>query len=180
MAAFCTHISDDEDLYDKFVVDGRTFYRRRQGGGAAIATRDKTPPKRQKRYSDQFKDPVFEQKDTLRKLHMIMAFREKNGDLDAITDMWRECICECIHVLCDEYGFSSTDIFKTFGLGKYGFDCEDFGIDRDEFIEHECDLVGAETASRSCRLLVLTLHSIRATWMLSRICFAGISTYEPF
>lgn len=136
MAMFCTQVSDDENLYDKFQVDNRTFYRKRQERRGTAEFPGKISQRRQKRYSDQFKDPVFEQKDMLRKLNMIMTFREKNGDLDAITERWRECICECIHVLSNEYGFSPAEIFNTFQLEKYGFDCEDFGIDRDDFIGH--------------------------------------------
>lgn len=136
MAIFSTQVSDDEDLYDKFQVDNRTFYRRKQESSGIATSPKKTQPRRKKRYSDQFKDPIFEQKDMLRKLNMIVTFREKNGDLDAITERWRECICECTHVLSNEYGFSPAEIFNTFRLEKYGFDCEDFGIDKDNFTGH--------------------------------------------
>jgi hypothetical protein len=129
-AMFCTHITEQEDLYDQVVVDDKVFYKKKAVESNQQQTqKDGATPKRQKRYSDQFKDPVFIEKETIRRLKMIMNFKEKNGDLDNIIARWRNCIIECVYVLSTEYEISPIPIFNEFQLKKHGFSHEDFGID---------------------------------------------------
>lgn len=126
-------ITEQEELYDRIVVDDRVFYKKKAVLSTQPAVPKYTSPfKRQKRYSDQFTDPVFIQKETVRRLKMIMSFREKNGDLDDIIARWRSCIAECIGALCKEHEVSPTQIFKEFQLQKHGFAPEDFDVDLED------------------------------------------------
>lgn len=86
---------------------------------------------KRKRYSDQFKDPVFIEKDKYRKLKMYERFQRENKDLQSVTEKYRDCITMGIEVLKREQQISAKDIFMAFGLKEYGFRLEDFGSDED-------------------------------------------------
>ncbi|KAF7683776.1 hypothetical protein TCON_1026 [Astathelohania contejeani] len=113
---------ENENEYEVIKIDDKIFYKKK--------LKVSTKPKR--RYSDQFKDSSFIQKDIHRKLLMMENFNTKYGDLDEKIDEWKNCISKCIEILEKEYGIPAVEIFKIFGLIKYGFDCEEFGIDIDE------------------------------------------------
>jgi hypothetical protein len=100
-------------------VDGRVFYRVR-------STDDKRPVQRRRRYSDQFKNPLFVQRNINRKLNMMRQFREKEN-LQILIDRWRECVGECIGILRDECHLDPALIFKSFNLERHGFVPEDYG-----------------------------------------------------
>lgn len=122
---------EDMSNYIEIHVDDRIFYAK-----AALNT-----PKKQRRYSDQFKDPVYEQKENIRKLKMMRKFKLENGNLDEITGKWKNCIHECMIVLIDEYEMGVKDIFEAFKLKKYGFDTSEYG-DETDFEEDESDEEG--------------------------------------
>ena len=128
---------ESEDAYEKICVDDRTFYRRRADSGDGQSPPAGRPPKRARRYSDRFKDPVFEQRETVRKLRMLEKFREKNADLDKTIEAWKECIGGCIDVLWREHEISPRLIFDTFGLRRYGFRRADFDMESEE--DEECE-----------------------------------------
>lgn len=87
---------------------------------------------RRKRYSDQFKDPLFIIKDQFRKLKMIEKFKIKNKDIGNLIDEYKECISKCIDVLKSEYEIKARDIFSAFELKRHGFVLEDFGSESNE------------------------------------------------
>lgn len=85
-----------------------------------------------KRYSDQFKNPTFLEKDKYRKLKMIEKFSLENKDLKFVTDKYKDCITQSIEILKNEYMIPVKDIFDAFELKKYGFNGEDFGWEDEE------------------------------------------------
>lgn len=137
---FYARISDDENKYEKVLVEDRVFYRRKPAKGDPPSSLHKnTAVKRQKRYSDQFRDPVFEQKEIIRKLKMIANFKKKHGNLDSVIEGWRNCIQKCVNTLQEECDVDPKEIFKTFKLQEYGFLPEDFCIESDEEGEEDAE-----------------------------------------
>lgn len=113
--------------YQEIYVDGRVFYK-------VCKPNQKAGTIRRRRYSDQFKDPAFVQKDINRKLRMIKQFREAHGDLEAVIQRWKDCVSECISILSTQYGIHPAQVFRAFPLGKWGFDIEDYGGSEDDLV----------------------------------------------
>lgn len=131
---YTAEVPDDPEKYQKLCVDGKVFYKVKDG-------EDKVniEPRKRRRYSDQFRNPLFIQKDVNRKLKMIKQFREKNGDLASLIASWRDCISECISILQNKYGVSPVDAFKAFNLKKHGFHADDYGICEEDLLdENNC------------------------------------------
>ncbi|AFM98996.1 putative double-strand recombination repair-like protein [Encephalitozoon hellem] len=121
---------ENPEDYRELQIDGKTFYKLK--GDVQKVTR-------RRRYSDQFKDPLFIQKDINRKLRMMRQFRETHGDLESVIERWKECISECISILCNQYSIPPLEIFKAFPLKKWGFDIEDYGGCEEDFLPHSKD-----------------------------------------
>ncbi|ADM12229.1 uncharacterized protein Eint_091000 [Encephalitozoon intestinalis ATCC 50506] len=115
------HLEDYRELH----VDGRVFYKLKGKKQEAV---------RKRRYSDQFKDPLFIQKDTNRKLRMMKQFRETHGDLESVIERWKDCVSECISILHTQYNIHPVEIFRAFSLRKWGFDIEEYGCCEDDFL----------------------------------------------
>jgi hypothetical protein len=113
--------------YDEISIDNKTFYKLRE-----VPKKRKSVQIGRKRYSDQFKDPVFLQKDAYRKLKMIEGFRKKNGNLDELIERWRSCVEMSIDILRSEYSYPVKEMFRLFNLKKYGFRVADYGMSEDE------------------------------------------------
>nr|AGE96619.1 hypothetical protein ECU09_1020 [Encephalitozoon cuniculi] len=108
---------ENVEEYQELCVDGRMFYKLGESKKKTV----------RRRYSDQFKNPLFIQKDVNRKLRMMRQFREKHGDLEEEIERWKDCISECISILHSQHSVHPAEIFKAFSLGKWGFDIEEYG-----------------------------------------------------
>lgn len=110
--------------YSRIEIDGRTFYYKK----------DSTPPRTvtRRRYSDNFKDPLFISKDTNRKLNMLFQFSKKYRDIDSATEKYVRCIEECIDVLNREFAIPPSVVFQAFDLRRLGLKPEDYGIEERE------------------------------------------------
>lgn len=117
---------EDSSSYEEILVEERKFYRKKV-----------KPTVRKKRYSDQFKDPLFIEKDIHRKLKMIKKFQTSIGDIQSETKKYLECIEKCIYILKQELEVPITVMFDSFDLKKYGFSLQDFGIEEDSGIESD-------------------------------------------
>lgn len=113
---------DNSEDFETIRVDDKTFY----------CKKENVSPGPKRRYSDQFKDPLFKLKDDNRKLTMIKQFIAKHGNIDRITQRYKECISECIEILQKEGEVNPSIIFSHFNLKKYGFDPNDYGIIEDD------------------------------------------------
>lgn len=109
--------------YDTIKVDDKTFYCKKEVPTDIRNTK--------KRYSDQFKDPLFKIKDNYRKLHMLKQFFDKNN-LEELTEKYRGAIVDCTEILHKEFNVELSVIYRHFNLEKYGFDPGDFGINDEE------------------------------------------------
>lgn len=125
---YVADISGAEDPleYEFVEVDGRKFYCRKE-----TPAEPRTP---RRRYSDQFKDPLFKIKDCHRKLRMLGQFLEKH-DLDDLIDRYRTAILECAVILNKENSVEMSTVYNHFDLGKFGFDAEEFGVRRSDEAE---------------------------------------------
>ncbi|KAI4292405.1 hypothetical protein PAPHI01_1679 [Pancytospora philotis] len=112
---------EDPAGYDVVEVDGRKFY---------SAKETAAPTAKRRRYSDQFKDPLFKLKDEYRKLRMLGQFMEQH-DLDELTEKYRDAILECSAVLHKEFELPLDALYKHYSLEQFGLDPEDFGIVED-------------------------------------------------
>lgn len=92
---------------------------------------------RRKRYSDQFKDPLFIKKDNYRKLKMIENFLEKNEDIESVIEEYKNYIKSCIGILKSEFDVKARELFKIFKLNEIGYSIEDFDSEEDESSEKE-------------------------------------------
>lgn len=114
---------ESSEDYKEYKIDNKVFF------FLSKNSTNTTPVKR--RYSDQFKDPLFIARDTNRKLNMLMKFKEKYSNIDLITNKCVNCIEECISILKKEYSINPTAIFETFDLEKFGINPEDYGVDKE-------------------------------------------------
>ncbi|KAM0679811.1 hypothetical protein GINT2_001983 [Glugoides intestinalis] len=111
---------EDEEKYSVIQIDEHKFYFEKPVEKKQVQKR---------RYSDQFKDPLFVSKDTYRKLNMLKQFREKYKDINIETDKYILCIGKCILILKKEFFIDPVTIFKAFDLTSLGIIPEDFGIE---------------------------------------------------
>ncbi|KKO74948.1 cyclin [Vairimorpha ceranae] len=108
----------DENEYQKIQIDNKIFY--------TLKSKENSPVKKKKRYSDLLKDPLYIQQDLYRKLNMIKHFRNKNGDLFSLIDKWKSLIDECIILMKRDYEVSVQELFNLFRLEDYGFNIENY------------------------------------------------------
>ncbi|EPR77826.1 hypothetical protein SLOPH_1781 [Spraguea lophii 42_110] len=94
---------------------------------------------KKRRYSDQFKDPLFIKKDIFKKLKMIEKLYEENKNMEEEIEKWKECINNCIIMLIDSYDHNGKDIFKALNLKKYGFDIKDYCNESEEEEDNKDD-----------------------------------------
>lgn len=122
---YFTDLSALEDPldYDSINVGDKTFYYKKEKEAEHRPSR--------RRYSDQFKDPLFKAKDAHRKLNMLKQLTEKQG-LDELTDKYRNAIMECVWILKQEGGIEPASVYKHFNMGNFGFNPEDFGVAENE------------------------------------------------
>lgn len=118
---YTTEPPESPDRYQELHIDGNVFYKMKKTGEC-------TEPVRRRRYSDQFKDPLFIQKDISRKLRMMKQFRESHGNLEELIERWKDCIFECVSILQSKYDMPPAAIFKMFNLKRHGFDPLDYGV----------------------------------------------------
>ncbi|KAI5151018.1 hypothetical protein ENBRE01_1841 [Enteropsectra breve] len=112
---------DDENEYGEIEAYGHVFYYKI----------DKNSQKPAKRYSDQFKQPVYKLKDQYKKLNIISKFMEQH-DLEKDMEKIRDTIAECVRILHKEYDIEPAAIYKRFNLKTYGFLPEDYGVEQEE------------------------------------------------
>lgn len=105
---------DDPTEYDTVEVDDRIFYCRKEKEAL-----------KKRRYSDQFKDPLFKTKDIYRRLRMLEQFMDKN-DLEELTGRYREIIVECSVQLSKEFGVPLGLIYKHFKLERFEISADEF------------------------------------------------------
>lgn len=89
-----------------------------------------------RRYSDQFKDPLFITKDTFRKLNMLKQFKRKYKDIDLIIEKYIDCIETCINILNSEFSIEPKTIFQALDLKQFKLNPSDFGV---EINEEKCE-----------------------------------------
>lgn len=114
--------ADDPSEYESVTVDGREFYCRREVAEPRAAKR---------RYSDQFKDPLFKLRDQYRKLKMLRQFMARH-DLDELTEKYKAAILECATILNKENDVGMPAIYSHFNLDRFELDPEDFGVCADD------------------------------------------------
>ncbi|ELA42606.1 uncharacterized protein VICG_00358 [Vittaforma corneae ATCC 50505] len=124
---FFTKIPENENIKDYYEikVDGKIFYGPRQQSSEKNAGV-------KRRYSDQFKDPLFTAKDTYRKLNMIKQFKIKYKDIGLITKRYIDCIENCICILEKEFSIVPRTVFQSFDLKQLGINPDDFGVEKEE------------------------------------------------
>ncbi|EJW05168.1 hypothetical protein EDEG_00749 [Edhazardia aedis USNM 41457] len=92
---------------------------------------------KKKRYSDQFKDPLFIQKDTYRKLKMIEKFSTQDRNIESMIEKYKDSVSQCIFILKNEFNLPAKEVFTAFDLKKYGYTLEDFNSEEESHYEHE-------------------------------------------
>lgn len=129
---YFTAIVGDENLekYKQINVEGRVFYYLLPETTVPVKTN-------KKRYSDQFKDPIFMAKDTYRKLKMIKQFNLKYKDIGCQTEKYISCIEDSIWLLKREFSVEPKTIFHSFNLNRLGFNPEDYGINENPADEEQ-------------------------------------------
>ncbi|AFN83760.1 hypothetical protein EROM_091440 [Encephalitozoon romaleae SJ-2008] len=70
---------------------------------------------------------------------MMRQFRETHGNLESVIERWKECISECISILCNQYNIPPLEIFKAFPLRKWGFDIEEYGGCEEDLLQNNED-----------------------------------------
>lgn len=118
---------ENAENYYEVEVDGRVFYGLRQQNS-------EKKPGVKRRYSDQFKDPLFIAKDTYRKLNMIKQFKRKYKGIEAATKEYTNCIENCICILKKEFSIEPRTIFQSFDLKHLGISPDDFGVEKEECV----------------------------------------------
>lgn len=129
---YSVDVPNNVEEYQEICVGNKTFYKLKRKDTVVGSSR-------KRRYSDQFKNPVFIQKDINRKLKMIKKFKENNGDLEELIERWKECISECISMLKNEHDVSPLTIFKSFNLRKHGFDIHEHGICEEDLLDRNTE-----------------------------------------
>jgi len=104
---------ENKSNYQEIKVDDKTFYQ------------EKPPSRPRKRYSDQFKDPRYKNKELFKKLSIIKNFQLKFGDIRRETEKWTSKMIECLRIARDSHGADVEELYKAYNMKGLGFSMDE-------------------------------------------------------